>query len=144
MAYKPSFNTETPRKPKVEVKDSKVSAVEEKHAKNEDLEQMLRCVLKQLLPIGRSSGADRSGKSTIAGPHRGRGYQPPGRNGTRKSPEPKSEKGKGATEPSAPNPNSGSDTPKEQRPTLRCYSCGLPGYIARFCPNCKGNERRGE
>ena len=143
MAYKPSPNTETPRKPKVELKDSKVSAIEEKHAKNEDLEQMLRRVLKQLLPDRGSSEADRSGKSTADGPRRGRGYQPTGRNGTRKSPEPKSERGKGATEHSTPNPNSGSDTPKGPRPPPICYSCGLPGYIARNCPNCSGNAKGG-
>ena len=36
----------------------------------------------------------------------------------------------------------GGNPPREPRPQLTCYSCGLPGYIARYCPQGSGNGKR--
>ena len=143
MAYKPFPLTDSQKKPKSDAKDSKVAAVGGKDTKYEDLEQMLRRVLKQSLSELGSPRAESSGKNTPAGPRRGRGYQPSGRNETKKSSDPKTEaKAPSQQNSSAPTPSSGVDAPKEPRPPLSCYSCGLPGFIARFCPNCSGNGKR--
>ena len=111
-----------------------MAAIGEKDSKYEDLEQMLRPVLKQSLSEMGGTGAERSGKN---------GYQPSGRSGTKKSSEPKTEE-KVPSPPngSAPPPSSGGNTPKEPRPPVCCYSCGLPGFICRFCLNCSGNGKR--
>ena len=140
MAYKPSPLTDAQKRQKVDAKESKVSAVGEKDPKYENLEDLLRRVLKQSLSEMGSSGVERSGKNRSAGLRRGCGYQASGRNGTKKSPEPKTEKTSSSQNSSAP---TGVNTPKEPRPLLSCYSCGLPGYIARFCPNYSGNAKGG-
>ena len=141
MAYKPSSMADARKRHKSDARESKVSAVGEKDAKQESLEEMLRRVLKQSLSEIRSPGVERSGKNTSAGPRRGRGHQPQGRGGTKKSPEPKSKTVPGSQSSSAQPANTGNDAPKEQRPPIKCYSCGLQGYIARFHPNCSGNAK---
>ena len=74
MAYKPLPLTDSQKRHKPDAKDSKVAAVGEKDSKYEDLEQMLRRVLKQSLSEIGGPGAERSGKNTSAGPRRGRDY----------------------------------------------------------------------
>ena len=144
MAYKPLPLTDPQKWHKLNAKESKVSAVEGKDPKHENMEELIRRVLKQSLSEMASPGAECSGKKTLAGPRRGRSNQPSGRNGAKKSPEPKSEKAQNVQNSSAPPAPTGANTPKELRPPLSCYSCGLPGYIARFCPNCSGNAKGGE
>ena len=108
MAYKPLPLADSQKRQKTDAKDSKVAAVGEKDSKYEDLEQMLRRVLKQsLFEMGRP-GAERHGEKTCAGPRRGRGYQASGRSGTKKSFEPKTEeKAPNQQNSSAPSPSSG-------------------------------------
>ena len=144
MAYKPSPLADTPKRPKPEAKENKVSAVTEKDPKYENLEEMIRRVLKQSLAQMSPPGTERTGKTTSAGPRGGRSYQPTGRNGTKKPPEPKTEKAQSAQSNSASPASTGANNAKEPRPPLSCYTCGLPGYIVRFCPNCSGNAKGGE
>ena len=143
MAYNPLQSTELPRRHKPDAKESKMSAVGEKDTKYEDLEAMLRRVLKQSLSEFASPRTESSGKSTPPGPRRGRGHQASGRHGAKQSPEPKTEKAPSSQSNSAPPESTGAEDPKETRPPIKCYSCGLPGFIARFCPNCSENDKRG-
>ena len=92
MAYKSSPLTDTQKRQKVVAKESKMSAVGEKDHKYENLEELLRCVLKQSFSETGSPGVERPGNNTSAGPRRGHGYQAAGRNGTKKFPDPKTEK----------------------------------------------------
>ena len=115
MAYNPLQPTELPRRHKPDAKESKVSAVGEKDTKYEDLEAMLRRVLKQSLSELGSPGADSSGKNTSAGPRRGRGYQPPGRSGTKKPTEPKPDE----KAPSSPNSSAPPAAPEGTIPKSR-------------------------
>ena len=124
-----------------DAKDSKLAEVGEKDAKHADLEQMFLRVLKKGLEEFIGPRAESSGKNTPPGPRRGRGYQASGRHGAKKSPEPKTEKAPSSQSNSAPPASTGADDPKEPRPPIKCYSCGLPGFIAQFCPNCLGNGK---
>ena len=77
-AYKLLPLTDTQKRHKLDAKESKVSAVEGKDPKQENLEQLIRRVLKQNLSEVASPGAERSGKKTSAGPRRVRGNQSSG------------------------------------------------------------------
>ena len=65
MAYKPSPLTAAQKRQKVDAKESKVSAGGEKDPKYENLEDLLRCVLKQSLSEMESPGVERSGKKYV-------------------------------------------------------------------------------
>ena len=139
MAYHPLPKTDTQRKPR-DSRDGKVAAAAgEKGTKSENLEEMIRQLLKESLSELVSPGGESSGKKTPSGPRRGRGYQSSGRAGGTKPPE-TFQWTKAAGSPSSPaSPkNPGGIPPREPRPPLTCYSCGLPGYIASYCPNCSG------
>ena len=104
IAYKPLPLTDSQKRHKLDAKDRKVATVGKKDFKYENLEQMLRRVLKQSLSQMGGPGEERSGKITPAGPRRGRGYQPSGWSGTKKSSEPK-------TDEKAPNQQNSSAPP---------------------------------
>ena len=148
MAYKSLPFTDPQRRHKSDAKDSKLAVVREKDFKHEGLEQMLWRVLKHSLLEMVGSRVDPPGKNTSAGPRVGRVYQPSGRNWARKSPESKpEEKALSLQNSSAPPASSGGTTPKEPRPPLSCYSCGLPGFIARsfhLSFSSRDSERRRE
>ena len=121
------------------------AAVSMEDPESEDLEELLRRVIKQSFAEIASSSVEYPRKHAPAGPRRGRGYQPSGRFGIQRPPNP-NQTGKDASSrgncTSSTNP--GGNPPMEQRPPLSYYSCGQLGYIARHCPNCsgKGEEER--
>ena len=112
--------------PKEEAKEGKVAAVVGmEDPESEDLEELLRRVIKQNFAEMASSSVEYPRKHAPAGPRRGRGYQPPGRFVVQRPPNP-NQTGKDASSrgnyTSSTNP--GSNPPMEQRPPLSCYSCG--------------------
>ena len=145
MAYNPIPKPDPQRKSR-DTRDGKVAAAAgEKGTKSENLEEMIRRLLKESLSGLVSPGGESSGKKMPSGPRRGRGYQSSGRTGGTKPLE-TSQGIKAAGSPSSPaSPKDpGGNPPREPRPQLSCYSCGLPGYIARYCPQYSGNGKRGE
>ena len=89
MAYKPSPYVEPQKKPKEDAKECKVAAaVGMKDPESENLEELLRRVIKQSFAEIASSSVEYPGKHASAGPRRGRGYQPPGRFGVQWPPNP--------------------------------------------------------
>ena len=140
MAYKPLPLTDPQRRHKPDAKNSKLAAVGEKDAKHEDLEQMFLRVLKKGLEEFAGPRAESSGKNPPPGPRRGRSYQASVRHGTKKSPEPKTEKAPSSQSNSAPPASTGAEDPKEPRPPIKCYSCGLPGFIL---PELFGKRQEG-
>ena len=78
MAYNPIPKTDTQRKSR-DSRDVKVAAVAgEKGTKSENLKEMIRRLLKESLSGLVSPGGESSGKKTLSGPRRGRGYQSSG------------------------------------------------------------------
>ena len=79
MAYRPTPYAEPQRKPKEDGKEGKVAAaVGMEDPESEDLEELLRRVIKQSFAEMASSSVEYSRKHAPAGPRRGHGYQSPG------------------------------------------------------------------
>ena len=144
MAYNPDDSQS--RKPRLP-KDSKVSGavVETTKTPPETLEETLqRLVKKAVAESNRDQGSNNS-RSPTGGPRRSRA-----RRSIRKSP-PKSSDGsdrRGGQKPDAGGSKEPNNRPKsplaDGKPTLKCFTCGLPGYTVRTCPKCSGNDSKGE
>ena len=146
MAYKPPPKADPQRKPKADAKEGKVAAaVVVTEPKSEDLEDILRRVLKQSLAELASPRGEHLSRHTPGGPRRGRGHQPPGRTGAQRPPAPTPDgRDASSTGNSAQPANLGGRTPGEPRTPLSCYSCVKIGYMAKHCPNCSGNGKGGD
>ena len=143
MAYKPPSKANPQRKPKADAREGKVAVtVGVTEPKSEDLEDMLRRVLKQSLAELASPRGKHPSRHAPGDPRRGRGHQPPGRTGAQ-SPRAPTPDGRVTSSrgDSAQHVNPRGRTPGEPRPPLNCYSCGKIGYMARHCPNCSENGK---
>ena len=89
MAYKPPPYAEPQKKPKEDAKEGKVAAaIGMEDSESDDLEELLRRVIKQSFAEMAGSSVEYPGKHAPAGPRRGRGYQPAGRFGVQRPPNP--------------------------------------------------------